>query len=71
MATRLGFDYTINKQNTVGVLLSGNFVFGGGITHTTTGISKVNTVDLDQTLNAVNDYYYQQTERYNINANYK
>ncbi|MCW3075185.1 MAG: hypothetical protein JWP69_2254 [Flaviaesturariibacter sp.] len=53
------------------VLLTGNFVFGGGITRTTTGISKPNAPDLEQTLYAVNDYYFQRTERYNLNTNYK
>jgi hypothetical protein len=71
MATRLGLDFALTKRSTVGVLLTGNFVFGGGITRTTTGISKTASTDRDQTLYAVNDYYYQKTERYNLNTNYK
>ena len=71
MGTRLGMDYSINKNSTIGILLNGNFVFGGGITRTGTDIGQVSSTTFDQKLTAVNDYYYQQTERYNINFNYK
>ncbi len=71
MGTRLGVDYNINKNNTIGILLNGNFVFGGGITRTKTNISAPSSPIIEQTLDAVNDYYYQQTERYNLNLNYK
>ena len=39
MGVRLGADYTIDKKNTIGILLTGNFVFGGGLTNTHTGIN--------------------------------
>ena len=71
MGTRIGVDYDINKNNTIGLLLTGNFVFGGGITRTKTDISGPSSPVIEQTLDAVNDYYYQQTERYNLNLNYK
>ncbi|RYF09162.1 MAG: hypothetical protein EOO42_24230, partial [Flavobacteriales bacterium] len=31
MGARLGVDYNINPKNTIGLLLTGNFIFGGGI----------------------------------------
>ncbi len=71
MGSRLGFDYNLNAKNTIGILATGNFIFGGGITRTKTGINVVNTNYLDQTLDAVNDYYHQNTERFNFNVNYK
>lgn len=71
MGTRLGIDYNIDKKHTIGLLLNGNFVFGGGITRTTTDIGTAGSSLPEQTLTAVNDYYFQQTDRYNINLNYK
>lgn len=66
MGSRLGVDYNLNNKNTIGILLTGNFIFGGGITDTHTEM-----VDLQTNLDAINDYYYQQTQRYNANLNYK
>jgi outer membrane receptor protein involved in Fe transport len=71
MGARLGFDYNINKRNTIGVLLNGNFVYGGGITQTKTDIGLPGSQVYEQTLYAENDYYFQQTNRYNLNLNYK
>lgn len=71
MGTRLGADYNINKNNTIGLLINGNFVLGGGFTRTKTSIGAPSSSAIEQTLDAVNDYYYQQTERYNLNLNYK
>jgi len=71
MGSRLGADFAIDKKNTVGILLNGNFIFGGGITDTRTDIGIAQTNQIDQTLTAVNDYYQQKTQRYNVNLNYK
>ena len=71
MSGRLGLDYNINKKNTIGVLMNGNFLFGGGITETKTNISLPTSSHINQVLDAVNDYYMQQTQRYNFNVNYK
>jgi len=71
MGSRLGADFAIDKKNTVGVLLNGNFIFGGGITDTQTDIGIAQSNQIDQTLSAINDYYLQQTQRYNVNLNYK
>lgn len=71
MSSRLGADFAIDKKNTVGVLLNGNFIFGGGITDTRTEIGVAPTTNIDQVLTAINDYYAQQTQRYNVNLNYK
>ncbi|RYG21065.1 MAG: TonB-dependent receptor [Chitinophagaceae bacterium] len=71
IGSRLGFDYNLNAKHTIRVLATGNFIFGGGITRTATDIDIPNSVALDQTLDAVNDYYHQNTERYNFNLNYK
>jgi len=71
LGTRLGFDYQLSKKHTIGVLLNGNFVLGGGLTRTRTDISQPNTTLLDQVLFADNDYYFQQTNRYNLNLNYR
>lgn len=71
MGSRLGFDYNLNAKNTIGLLATGNFIFGGGITRTRTDIDVPNSTVLDQTLEAVNDYYHQNTQRYNFNLNYK
>lgn len=70
MGGRLGLDYNIDKKNTIGVLLNTNIVFGGGITDTRTNISDPDS-GIVQRLTAVNDYYFQQTNRYNGNVNYK
>ncbi len=71
MGTRLGADVALNKRNTVGVLLTGNFIFGGGLTDTKTDIGEASSPATLQVLDAVNDYYQQQTQRYNMNLNYK
>ncbi|RZK55574.1 MAG: hypothetical protein EOO91_13815, partial [Pedobacter sp.] len=70
MGARLGVDYNINPKNTIGLLLTGNFIFGGGITDTKTDIN-IPSTNTQQNLRAINDYYHQNTERYNINVNYK
>ncbi|HEU4472803.1 MAG TPA: outer membrane beta-barrel protein [Flavisolibacter sp.] len=69
--SRLGADYLLNKNNTLGILVNANFIFGGGITRTTTGIGPAATGITEKLLTAANDYYFQQTDRYNINLNYK
>ena len=71
MGSRLGADFAINKKQTVGILLNGNFIFGGGITDTRTEIGIAPSTNVDQVLTAINDYYHQQTQRYNVNFNYK
>ncbi|MGF1924810.1 MAG: outer membrane beta-barrel protein [Bacteroidia bacterium] len=71
MGSRLGADFAISKNHTLGLLLNGNFIFGGGITDTRTEIGAAPTRNVDQVLTAVNDYYHQQTQRYNVNLNYK
>lgn len=71
MGSRLGADYSIDQNNTIGVLLNGNFIFGGGITDTRTEIGQAYSDSIDQVLTAINDYYYMQTQRYNLNLNYK
>jgi hypothetical protein len=71
MGARLGLDYNLDKQQTIGLLLTGNFVFGGGLTETRTDIGPANSSIVEQTLTAANDYYFQQTDRYNANLNYK
>ena len=71
MGSRLGADFAIDKKQTIGVLLNGNFLFGGGITDTRTEIGSVGNATTDQVLTAINDYYHQQTQRYNVNLNYK
>ncbi|WP_082491555.1 outer membrane beta-barrel protein [Pedobacter sp. Leaf194] len=71
IGSRVGADFIINKKSTVGILLNGNFLFGGGITDTKTDIGLASTKVVEQTLTAVNDYYAQGTQRYNLNANYK
>ncbi len=71
MGTRLGVDYSLNKEHTIGFLLNGNFVFGGGITQTKTDIFHPSSSIIDQVLDAENNYYFQQTNRYNVNLNYK
>jgi hypothetical protein len=69
--SRLGADFSINSKNTIGILVNGNFVIGGGITDTKTDIGHINNLKVEETLDAVNDYYYQKTQRYNFNVNYK
>ena len=71
LGARLGFDYNLDKKNTIGILFNSNFVLGGGITRTRTDISQPNSNFIDQVLFADNDYYYQQTNRYNLNLNYR
>jgi len=71
MASQVGVDYFINDKNTVGFLANGNFIFGGGLTNTATAIATVPSTTVEETLDAINDYYGQQTKRYNFNLNYK
>lgn len=71
MAAQLGADYVIDDKNTVGFLANGNFIFGGGLTNTSTAISTGPSTVLEERLDATNDYYGQQTQRYNFNINYK
>lgn len=66
IGSRLGADYNAGKNHTIGLLLTGNFIFGGGITDTHTQL-----VNAAQHLDATNDYYHQNTQRYNVNLNYK
>lgn len=71
MGSRLGFDYDINRKNTIGVLLNASSIFGGGLTQTKTNIGQGTTTVIDQVLDAENDYYHQKTMRYTANVNYK
>ncbi|RZM27647.1 MAG: TonB-dependent receptor [Pedobacter sp.] len=71
IGSRLGADFIINNKSTVGVLVNGNFLFGGGITDTRTEIGLATNNTVQQVLTAVNDYYAQGTQRYNVNLNYK
>jgi len=71
MGTRIGLDYNINKQHTVGLLVTSNFILGGGITRTNTAIGPPGLSFIENNLYAENDYYFQRTSRYNFNANYK
>lgn len=69
--SRLGMDYAINQKHTVGWMASANFITGGGLTDTRTVISLPGSVVTDQLLDAINDYYFQHTRRYNGNVNYQ
>ncbi|MDF2380198.1 TonB-dependent receptor family protein [Nostoc ellipsosporum NOK] len=69
--SRLGMDYSINQKHTVGWMASANFITGGGVTDTRTAISLPGTATIDQLLDAINDYYFQHTQRYNANVNYQ
>lgn len=71
MGGRIGFDYDINKKNTIGAFLNVASIFGGGLTQTKTNIGQGNSSIIDQVLDAENDYYYQKTMRYSANVNYK
>ncbi|MBD1422047.1 TonB-dependent receptor domain-containing protein [Sphingobacterium chuzhouense] len=71
MSARFGIDYFIDDKNTIGFLANSNFIFGGGITDTRTGISTIPSSIIEETLDAVNDYYGQGTSRYNFNFNYR
>jgi hypothetical protein len=71
MSTQVGVDYYLNDKNTIGFLANGNFIFGGGITDTRTSISTLPSLVMEETLDAINDYYGQGTARYNFNFNYK
>lgn len=69
--TRSGMDYAISQKHTVGWMASANFITGGGLTDTRTVISLPGTAVTDQLLDAINDYYFQHTQRYNGNVNYQ
>jgi hypothetical protein len=71
MGSRLGADFAIDKKQTIGILFNGNFIFGGGITDTKTEIGVAPNGNVAQVLTAINDYYQQKTQRYNVNVNYK
>lgn len=69
--TRFGIDYSLDEEQTIGVLFSANFIPGGGRTETHTVISGSGSTATENTLDAVNDYYHQSTERYNYNFFYQ
>lgn len=69
--SKLGFDYMINENNTLGLVLGGNFHYGPGITNTQTVIKNKESKKLQTKLLALNDYYYQKKSRYSLNANYR
>ncbi|WP_139367223.1 TonB-dependent receptor domain-containing protein [Sediminibacterium ginsengisoli] len=69
--SRAGVDYSIDEKQTLGLMFSANFIPGGGKTETDTKISGLNTTTVEQVLDAVNDYYRQNTARYNVNLNYQ
>jgi len=69
--SRVGMDYAINQKHTVGWMASANFITGGGLTDTRTVISLPGSGATDQLLDAINDYYFQHTQRYNGNINYQ
>lgn len=71
MGSRVGVDYNLDRNNTLGVLFNAASVFGGGLTQTRTRIGQGTTTQIDQILDAENDYYYQKTMRYAANVNYK
>ncbi|MBB2954130.1 TonB-dependent receptor [Sphingobacterium sp. JUb56] len=71
MSSQVGIDYYLNDKNTIGFLANGNFIFGGGITDTRTEISTLPSLLMEESLDAINDYYGQRTARYNFNFNYK
>jgi len=71
MAAQTGVDYFIDEKNTVGFFVNGNFIFGGGLTNTATAIATIPHTTIEESLDAVNDYYGQNTKRYNFNLNYK
>jgi hypothetical protein len=71
LGARLGVDYTLNKNNTLGLLINSNFILGGGLTRTHTAIGAPSSSTVEKYLYAENDYYYQRTARYNVNLNYK
>ncbi|WP_136820607.1 TonB-dependent receptor domain-containing protein [Sphingobacterium alkalisoli] len=71
MSTQIGVDYFLNAKNTIGFLANGNFIFGGGITDTRTAIRTLPSNAIEESLDAINDYYGQRTGRYNFNVNYK
>lgn len=71
MSTRFGIDYFLNEKSTIGFLANGNFINGGGITDTKTDIITLPSSIIDETLDAINDYYGQGTSRYTFNFNYK
>ncbi|ULT25568.1 TonB-dependent receptor [Sphingobacterium sp. E70] len=71
MGAQVGIDYFLNDKNTIGLLVNGNFIFGGGLTNTATTIATLPSVVLEGSLDAINDYYGQSTKRYNFNLNYK
>jgi hypothetical protein len=69
--SRLGMDYSINEKHSIGWMVSAGFIPGGGLTNTRTIISLPGSMATDQILDAYNDYYLQQTQRYNGNINYQ
>lgn len=69
--TRIGMDYTINAKHSIGWMASANFIPGGGYTSTRTMISLPGSTETDQILDAFNDYYVQETQRYGGNINYQ
>ncbi len=68
---KAGIDFTIDKKQTIGLLVNGTIAAGPGYTGTFTSIYAQPGNQLTKTLDASNDYYSQYRQRLNYNVNYK
>ncbi|MBV8253975.1 MAG: TonB-dependent receptor [Chitinophaga sp.] len=68
---KLGMDYNLSRNSTLGFMMNANLYMGPGITYTTTYISDSATGKLQSMLNAYNDYYSQRQNWKNYNLNYQ
>jgi len=71
IGSTFGVDYDLDDRQSIGMVFNGGFIYGGGLTNTTTSITDDASGNLLQTLKGTNDYYQQNSNRYNANLNYK
>jgi hypothetical protein len=71
MGSTLGADYAIDTTKTIGIVMNGNFVSGGGLITPVTNIYDQATGKLLQTLRSQSSYPDQKANRYNANLNYR
>jgi len=71
IGSTFGADYDLDDRQSIGMVFNGGFIYGGGLTNTTTSITDDVSGSLLQTLRGTNDYYQQNSNRYNANVNYR
>lgn len=71
IGSSIGADYDLSSKQSIGVVLSGNALFGSGTIQPITDIYDEATGRYLQKLISTSNYYDQTSNRYNANGNYR